>query len=118
MARPKFTSPEAVRKRYRERDRVIRAMGFPSYRAYLSSIEWRSIRADHIKDNPDCAVCESPADDVHHLSYSRAVLEGRLPKMLASVCSAHHHAIEFDGYGRKRSPIQAGKRLKQLIAQR
>jgi hypothetical protein len=115
--RPKLGTPEDVRKHYRERDKLIRSLGFPSYKAYLSSMFWRALRAEHLRINESCVVCESPAEQVHHMSYTKAALDGTDPKQLASVCAGHHRAIEFDGFGRKRSPRQAAKRLGQLIAE-
>lgn len=112
---PKIGPDERVRKPYRERDRLLKTLGFPNYKAYLSSTHWRGIRRAHLKQFPDCIVCECPAEEVHHLNYTRATLLGEDPTKLASVCEGHHRECEFN-YGRKVTPRQASNKLKRMIA--
>jgi hypothetical protein len=107
---PKIGPDERVRKPYRERDRLLKSLGWTNYAAYLASPVWRRIRKAHIKAHPDCLVCEGPAQEVHHLRYTAAVLEGSEPSSLASLCRHHHAAAEFEGDGpdrRKRTPEEA-----------
>lgn len=115
MPSPKIGPDERVRKPYRERDRLLKTLGFPNYRAYLSSMLWRGIRKEHLRVNDTCVVCECPAQEVHHLDYTRATLMGDAPTRLASVCEGHHRECEFN-FGRKITPRQASNKLKRMIA--
>lgn len=91
---------------YRERNAVIREMGYPSYAAYLRSDLWASIRSRVIAARPDCVLCQKPAENIHHVGYGRAVLGGERDEALMPLCRGCHHRVEFDGE-RKRTVTEA-----------
>lgn len=117
MERPKIADPK-LRRAYKVRDRTLAALGFRSYREYLASSLWRGLARSHRFANPDCILCGSPVEEVHHKSYDRATLAGEKPDGLVSLCSAHHREVEFAGWGRKRTPRQVSIALRKLIAAR
>lgn len=82
---------------YRKRDALLLAMGFKSYESYLQSPKWRAIRQRVLmRDNDRCQRCNCKANQVHHRSYSQAVLDGKNDSELASLCSLCHHDIEYE----------------------
>lgn len=84
--------------RYAQRDKVLLEMGFSSYREYLDSKLWKSIRARIFRVCSIC-VCGEPATECHHRSYKRRYLEGRgrIHKYITPVCRKCHQQIEFEG---------------------
>lgn len=90
-----MSQEEQRRKIYRDRNALIREIGFKSYPDYLASELWRQIRRDFLSDNPNCYACEGPATQVHHRKYSRPVLLGRRPRHLRAVCAECHRSAEF-----------------------
>lgn len=118
MARPRRLSREAL-SAYRQRLNVLRAMGFDSYDAYLSSDLWRSIRDRKLLDDGRlCFGCGAPnCRQVHHGSYAREVLEGRAPHELFTTCDDCHKACEFL-FGVKVGPKQATEALRKLRRER
>jgi hypothetical protein len=107
-------SPEERRRRvYRERNLNLRAMGFASYKEYLRSDLWRSIRARVLEAHPDCFACGGTATQVHHRTYRKKDLEGRDLRKLFAVCASCHERCEFrDGDGEKLNPVQSTAKLK------
>lgn len=100
---------------YRERNRNIRAMGYPTYAHYLKSDLWYSIRDKALTLKPNCFVCGKKATQVHHGKYRKKDLEGRDFAFLFSVCSGCHHRSEFrDADHEKLSPKQAMAKMRQL----
>lgn len=94
----------------------LKELGFFSYRRYMRSNLWRSIRRRKIKqDGPFCAACSCIGEDVHHRSYSRAVLRGDDLSQLILLCRACHRSIEFDEKGEKRSSVMVEKALVRLL---
>jgi len=102
---------QTVRLAYEQRDAVLRAMGFPSYRAYRQSGMWIRIREKQLADQPWCTGCGRKASQVHHLRYDKQTLQGRRPSNLVSVCGHCHFSSEFDSIGTKLSIDEANKRL-------
>jgi hypothetical protein len=95
---------------YRERDAILKEMGFTSYRAYLASPLWASIRERVMtRDRETCRLCPKPAAHVHHTRYDRATLEGRELKFLAAVCARCHRFVEFGAGGEKRAEGMVGE---------
>lgn len=95
---------------YVHRNKNLKVLGFESYKEYLESEMWAKIRADRLGRFPDCMVCSSPADQVHHIDYDMRTLCGLDHRMLVTLCEACHTSIEFvDG---KKVPLsQANERL-------
>ena len=72
-------------------------LGYTSYAKYLASPEWRAIRTAVFSERPNCELCGSSADQVHHHSYDPMVMAGAMNHLLVSVCNSCHMEIEFDG---------------------
>lgn len=84
--------------RFINRDRVVKSMGFVSYRAYLASALWSEIRGRILaRDHGKCRLCGEPANSVHHVTYTKPVMCGRNDGQLISICRGCHESIEFDG---------------------
>ena len=87
----------------RERTKACRDLGFWTYRIYLDSGFWRQLRKRVLeRDGYACRSCGGRATQVHHVSYSRAVILGNDIGPLVSVCRPCHEAVEFDSKGKKR----------------
>ena len=100
---------------YRHRNHELSLLGFASYDAYLESNLWRRIKRLVLKKNPRCYGCGRRASQVHHCSYSRAVLKGKKRSRLLSVCPDCHKAAEYEG-GLKVGLREANRRLKTIRA--
>lgn len=96
---------------YRERNRILAVMGFASYKAYLKSPLWASIRATVLEGNPFCFVCNGNATQVHHAKYRKSDLEGRDLRFLYPICGDCHGNAEFDG-GVKLSLKAANRKMR------
>jgi len=91
-------------------------MGFASYRDYLRSPLWKSIRAAKLEASPQCEICStSKAAQVHHLRYSVDALAGKNAWPLVSTCRECHTRIEFNREGKKRPYYMAAKKTKSLL---
>lgn len=98
---------------YRERDRILRFMGFESYAAYLQSDLWIGIREDVFRvKGRVCFLCGGVASQVHHNRYERRDLEGRRLRFLNPICARCHKRIEFTGC-LKNSMVIARKKFKK-----
>lgn len=87
---------------YDERDAVIRGLGFESYKHYLQSDLWRTIRTQvYQKHGHKCYVCRAagrfrvPATEVHHRRYSLRNLSGKSIFGMFPVCRTCHTSVEF-----------------------
>ncbi len=61
------------------------------YEKYIVGPLWRTIRTRVlIRDNSRCRECDRMAEEVHHLSYGKEVMEGRDDSKLVSLCRACH----------------------------
>lgn len=102
-------------KEYRRRDKSLRNR-YGSYKSYLQSAKWRSIRSAILKrDGGLCVACGAAAENVHHTSYTKRCLRaGHKSLALVSLCRPCHMHIEFDDDGVKVSVGVAGQRLRDL----
>lgn len=118
MSRQQSTPPEVRRMRvYRERNRVVRAMGFKDYAAYVESDLWKGIRERVLAERPFCEGCGKDATQVHHSAYRKKDLEGRDIRRLHSVCGGCHYRCEFRrSDNEKLHPKQATTKLKQFAS--
>lgn len=92
---------------YSQRNLTLQQMGFANYAEYLASDLWKSIRAKAFRKKRNlCKLCSGPGQVLHHLSYSRTVLEGRHNSKLVIMCHKCHKEIEFDENGDKRTVQQ------------
>jgi hypothetical protein len=90
---------------YERRNRFLKVLGFNSYRHYLNSEMWKTIRMMVLaRDEYKCTVasCDSRACDVHHNSYEMNVLIGKDLRQLVSLCRKHHREAEFTESNKKR----------------
>jgi hypothetical protein len=98
---------------YAKRDAVLRYLGFASYKAYLKSPLWSSIRQNILeRDGHQCRSCARKANQVHHRRYSIEVLRGEALEWLQAICGRCHRGIEFRSSG-KVSLAQANRTLKR-----
>jgi len=98
---------------YGKRNRVLKALGYASYAAYLASDLWRTIRARVLqRDGHVCRGCGGRANQAHHRNYRSDVLAGVNDVHIVSMCNDCHEEIEFDG-DRKVSTRTANKKLKE-----
>jgi hypothetical protein len=82
---------------YTYRDDNLLVLGFTSYRAYLASELWASIRARVIRrDKSKCRRCGRNKSNlqVHHRAYDPATLRGDCLDALMAVCDRCHKKAE------------------------
>lgn len=114
----KQKEPKAKNLWYELRDAALLRNGFPSYKAYLKSDLWKSIRARVLeRDSHTCFVCKGRAFQVHHRSYGDVTLRGDKIDKLISVCRGCHLKIEFNR-GNKRAFGRTNDALKDLVKKR
>ena len=102
---------------YKERDRILRGIGFKDYRDYLASSTWAKIRTAKLKRVPACEICHDMAIQVHHRTYSALNLLGHSNEGLLSVCRSCHWMLEFRPGGIKRTMAEAVKAVGRLMSQ-
>lgn len=103
-------------KNYDERDRFIRDIGFSSYRDYLASDLWRSIRARvYAAKGRKCVLCPQDASQLHHDRYHANDLLGKTLEFIHPLCEMCHKRIEFDEDGRKVKMKVARAVFKRLV---
>lgn len=103
---------------YSTRNAILKKMGYSSYKLYLDSPLWKSIRARVLrKFDGKCKGCGRTANQVHHHQYSRQVLDGRSIEGMSAICGECHEGIEFHGEI-KLSLRHANRRLKRQRKQR
>jgi hypothetical protein len=88
---------------------------YKTYEEYLASDLWQHIRgAVYRRDKGKCRICRGGGSQVHHLSYTTPVMEGRQLENLVLLCRPCHQRIEFSKSGRKRSVVEAAKEFRRL----
>jgi len=102
---------------YVKRDRVLKQIGFKSYKKYLQSRLWFAIHhAVMDREGWACKLCVSGGAQIHHLRYDRADLLGHELKYLVPLCRECHHAIEHDSAGRKINLERANAEYERRLA--
>lgn len=102
---------------YKERDAILKAMGFKSYSAYLRSQLWARIRRHAFGVlGSNCAVCDEKAEVIHHTRYSLSDLKGQTIDFMVQLCNDCHESIERHVDGKKTSLKAANKKLYELCA--
>lgn len=103
---------------YRERDRVLRKIGYANYQTYLRSPLWASIRKRVLeRDGYRCRNCKRPATSAHHKRYHHCELTGYTIKRIIAVCSGCHRRLEFDS-GNKNGLREANQKFNQSMFER
>lgn len=88
---------------YRVRQQALLEIGFQTYKEYLKSALWESIRDAVLEAHShQCRACGRTAYTVHHVTYTSRVLLGKDRSQLIPICRACHKAIETkDGWKRR-----------------
>lgn len=95
---------------------VYEQLGFPSYKAYLQSDLWASIRKRVFeRDGNCCILCQKDATEAHHRSYDRDTMMGKDISLIISICSSCHHDLEYTPDGSKNSLDEAERKLKNIF---
>lgn len=77
---------------------TLRQLGFATYEDYLASDLWQRIRIEVFKLRGGfCMVCREPAQEVHHASYNKPVMQGADIKPLYPLCKKCHRDIHKGG---------------------
>lgn len=97
---------------YRDRDELLKKMGFSSYKDYLASDLWGRIRRQVLaRSRAVCEVCGvATATQIHHRSYCYAALAGYHNAYLVACCADCHKNAEFAGRS-KTTVREANKRM-------
>lgn len=96
---------------YQNRETNCKALGFMSYKAYLKSELWSSIRARKFGESGGiCFKCGQHADAVHHSSYGLETLKGNDTSKLHAVCNGCHSEMEYFKNGDKAAIYQTMRR--------
>lgn len=91
-------------------------LGFPSYRAYLLSSLWHSIRARVFeRDGHCCILCQKDATEAHHRSYDIDTMTGKDISLIISICNKCHHELEYSPDGNKNSLDEAERKLRNIF---
>lgn len=100
------------------RAKILRSLGFASYRAYLKSPLWKAIRRlVFAKKGSRCVLCGRKAQQIHHRRYDRQTLLGAILTWLEPICIPCHETIELKPNGRKR-PARSVERVFKLLAKK
>lgn len=95
-----------------ERSASLKALGFSSYRSYLASGHWGAIRVRLFEaKGVACIACGGFASEVHHNSYTEAVMAGSDLSQLWPAC----HRCHKISHHKKRTPKQATAFLQEKL---
>lgn len=98
---------------YIRRNKILKRIGYQSYKQYLESDLWKKIRQsvmDAYKNT--CVICKRRATQAHHVEYSYPSLIGKSPWYLVALCENCHKSIEFFQNGDKASLAMVNAKLK------
>ena len=96
----------------KQRDFVLKLLGYETYNVYLQSELWKGIRAKVLKNASCSCGCGRRANQVHHKSYTEANLTGNTQRGLVPINASCHYLIEFQE-DRKCNLAEANTELKQ-----
>jgi hypothetical protein len=99
---------------YRQRNETLIKLGFSSYKTYLASALWKSIRRDILLPHTRCRACGNPATQVHHNRYHLRDMNGASKTHLIPVCGSCHKRAEFTKMGTKVGPQRATAKLDMI----
>lgn len=101
------------KEKYLVRNEVLKSIGYSSYKEYLQSDEWKSIRSAVKEKYSECICCNSHVEVIHHVRYASYVLLGLHLEELAPLCHKCHEAIELTD-GEKNTLQKANMKLFDL----
>ena len=106
----------SIHHEYIVRSTTLSSIGFKSYREYLSSPLWYSIKLKvfTLKGHSCAAKCGKEAACIHHRKYHKEVLLGKDLGPLVPLCHGCHEKIEITPTGAKRSLKAANKLLTKI----
>ena len=113
----KFLPNDWTRGGYNKRDAALKALGFKTYKEYLKSDLWQSIRTVYLGKFPLCFGCGKPANQIHHKYYNEENLSGRSLDGMFSICASCHEKIEFKPSGMKTYMKEANRWLFKIRKQ-
>lgn len=114
--RPKNCPPDKFTP-YMKRDVFLYSLGFDSYKEYLASALWMSIKERvYEKRGRQCTLCWRTARYLHHQSYAPAVLLGEDINHILPICYVCHNLVEVDANGRKRPMEEVHKVFRRMRA--
>jgi hypothetical protein len=96
---------------YAERNAIIQQLGFSSYKVYLQSELWKSIRRQILLPHTRCRSCGKKATTLHHSRYKLEDMNGKCLTYLLPVCQGCHHKAEFNKKGEKIGVERATNKL-------
>lgn len=96
---------------YKERNLILRGIGFASYADYLASDLWKGIRRRVLALHGKCSRCRKKASRVHHTAYDYDTMAGINLTKLRAVCNHCHEQAEFKENGQKSTLQEANVRL-------
>lgn len=135
-AKVKRIKAKVENKEYDVRRGVLLLMGFSTYREYLDSDLWASIRSRVLEDQTTCRLCSVENGQVihirkakrkkinkkitvrlqlHHLNYSREVLEGLDLSGLAALCGRCHRRVEMTSCKNKRTFVESQAEYERML---
>lgn len=92
-----------------------KAVAYKTYAEYLASDLWQHIRgAVRRRDEGCCRICHQSGSEVHHLSYGKAVMEGRKLEKLVLLCRPCHEKVSFSSSGKRLSVTASAKKYERL----
>lgn len=98
------------------RAKLLKGLGYSSYRAYLRSPLWSAIRRlVFARKGSRCVLCGARAQQVHHRRYDRSTLLGAVLTWLEPICIKCHETIEVKPNGRKRAARSVERLFRCLL---
>ena len=87
---------------YKERDKILKELGYDDYRGYLKSKLWTEIRDKILEESGyECICCgnqnlgETLVMQVHHMVYTKGNLSGESTYGLVAICRSCHAKAEL-----------------------
>ncbi len=105
---------------WKTRNESLAALGFTSYRAYLKSPLWRSIKSRRrkLKGGKICVFCGAKATQFHHDNYDAKTMAGGNLRALIPCCRRCHSEGSRSDEGWALSPSMATGRMNNLSSRR
>ena len=89
-------NPDRNATSYKDRSRILRSIGYATYKEYLKTPLWATIRACVFRNKGNrCCICQERADVIHHSHYSKAIFAGSSYRYLYPICRECHTCVEY-----------------------